>query len=317
MKISAEKLEEIIDYLNGNINQDRAKTLEREISESAELNGFVAEMKLYWYNSDNNSNHIYNTELAKANVNRRINSRNRLRARRIYISLSGIAAILIIALFIGNSLFNNNTINSDSGIYVAENNSNTPKEVILPDNSVVWLKQGARLEYYNNYKTDRQVNFSGMAFFNVQKNSNNAFVINTGKSSVKVLGTSFNLISNNKHIKLNLKTGKVLLTDSISNNKKIITKGYNITLNRDNHTLITQKNRSINYNSWLTSKLVFNNSSLGMICRDVSNHFNTRVTLKNPQDSVIRFTATYNNPDLDEIISSIEFATDTELIREK
>ncbi|GEM_PF-4508654 len=316
MKISAEKLEEIIDYLNGNLNKDRADALEREIAESAELNGFIAEIKLYWYNSDNNNKHIYNTDLAKAIVNRRINSFNRQNTKRVVLSLSSIAAILIIALFIGNTIFNTDTNGSENNIYVTHNTGSTPHEIVLPDNSIVWLKQGAKLEYYADYKLNRRVKFSGMAFFDIRKNSSNAFLINTGKSSVKVLGTSFNLISNTKHVKLNLKTGKVLLTDSVSNNKKIITKGYNIILNRDNHTLVTRKNKSNNYNSWLTSKLVFSNSNLGMICRDISNHFETKITLKNPQDSVIRFTATYSNPDLDEIISSIEFATDTELIRE-
>jgi ferric-dicitrate binding protein FerR (iron transport regulator) len=65
-------------------------------------------------------------------------------------------------------------------------------QVILPDNSKVLLRKGATLEYPASFDKDtRSVDLSGEAFFEVQRNEQQPFVVSTANSKVKVLGTSF------------------------------------------------------------------------------------------------------------------------------
>ena len=69
-------------------------------------------------------------------------------------------------------------------------------QVILPDNSVVWLNSESRLEYSNGYGiADREVFLEGEGYFEVKTNPEQVFVVNTSGLRIKALGTTFNVKS--------------------------------------------------------------------------------------------------------------------------
>ena len=69
-------------------------------------------------------------------------------------------------------------------------------QVILPDNSVVWLNSESKLEYNNEYGIEgREVFLEGEGYFEVRTNPEQVFVVNTAGLRIKALGTTFNVKS--------------------------------------------------------------------------------------------------------------------------
>ncbi|MHA4807312.1 FecR family protein [Flavitalea flava] len=92
------------------------------------------------------------------------------------------------------------------------------KQLLLPDNSVAWLKSGTTLRYDASFGyRNREVELvEGEAFFEVQKNGNHPFLVKTGRLETKVLGTSFNVQAyrENPHIQVWVDHGCVQVSDS-------------------------------------------------------------------------------------------------------
>lgn len=86
------------------------------------------------------------------------------------------------------------------------------KIIALADGSKVWLGAESEFRYPHDFKgATREVTLSGEAFFEVAKDKKHPFIVHTGATSTKVLGTSFNVTAfkNQPEIKVSLITGKV------------------------------------------------------------------------------------------------------------
>lgn len=72
------------------------------------------------------------------------------------------------------------------------NESNAPQSVLLSDGSKITLQPKARLSYPASFQKDhRKVYLSGVAFFEVSKDSKRPFLVYANDLVTKVLGTSF------------------------------------------------------------------------------------------------------------------------------
>ncbi len=56
----------------------------------------------------------------------------------------------------------------------------------------------------------------GEAFFEIAPDASKPFIIDAGEANIKVVGTSFNVITNNpeSEVEVFVKTGKVLVSDN-------------------------------------------------------------------------------------------------------
>ncbi|MGL6267092.1 MAG: FecR family protein, partial [Chitinophagaceae bacterium] len=68
-------------------------------------------------------------------------------------------------------------------------------KISLPDGSQVWLNAGSRLDYNSAEfnKSLREVNLSGEAYFDITHNHQKPFIVSSGNTRIKVLGTMFNV----------------------------------------------------------------------------------------------------------------------------
>ena len=86
--------------------------------------------------------------------------------------------------------------------------------VSLPDGSKIYLNRNSEFSYRKNFgKHGRNVKLTGEAFFEISPDVSKPFIIDAGKAKVKVVGTSFNVITNNREsaVEVFVKTGKVML----------------------------------------------------------------------------------------------------------
>ena len=113
-------------------------------------------------------------------------------------------------------------LNNDSVLKTAVEDSKAMNQLIIPygnqskltlaDNTVVWLNAGSRLVYPTAFKgKTREVLLFGEAYFEVAKNPEKPFIVNTSDAQIKVLGTQFNVsaYAEDKVIQTVLKEGSV------------------------------------------------------------------------------------------------------------
>lgn len=70
------------------------------------------------------------------------------------------------------------------------------ESISLPDGSKVWLKPGSILFYPERFEDKRVVRLEGEAYFKVEKDTDNPFIVETKMISVTVLGTEFSVRAN-------------------------------------------------------------------------------------------------------------------------
>jgi len=82
---------------------------------------------------------------------------------------------------------------------LAMNTLRTPNaghyRVLLPDGTKVWLNAASQLSYPANFKglKQRKIDLRGEAYFEVAKDAQHPFVVQTDDQQIKVLGTHFNI----------------------------------------------------------------------------------------------------------------------------
>jgi transmembrane sensor len=131
------------------------------------------------------------------------------------------AAILLIAIFT-YLIWPGGGDRSGYNEMLATNSIGSITKVFLSDGTLVWLKGHSTLTYPSDLSgKKRHVSLQGEALFEVAKDAARPFVIQCGDLTTTVLGTSFNIKSNEENIEVIVLTGKVSLT-TIHDTKGVI-----------------------------------------------------------------------------------------------
>jgi ferric-dicitrate binding protein FerR (iron transport regulator) len=145
--------------------------------------------------------------LQKEAVVRKMNLGGWLKIAALFILVAG-------AGLLGYQLFSDNKVEE---VLVAS--QALPVVDTLPDGSVVTLNKNSSLNYPSKFKGNaRAIALKGEAFFNVTPNKEKPFVINVNDVQIKVVGTSFNVRSENGVTEVIVETGVVQVT---RNNKMV------------------------------------------------------------------------------------------------
>ena len=108
------------------------------------------------------------------------------------------AALFIIALVLGfwsnYLLLTTNTQDQQVEYKEVEATKGQVKEIFLADGTHIWLNSDSKLSFPSNFSADnRAIELSGEAFFEVATDKEKKFLVKTGKHTVEVTGTRFNV----------------------------------------------------------------------------------------------------------------------------
>ena len=184
----------------------------------------------------------------------------------------------------------------------------TRAQFSLPDGTTGWLNSNSRIKYNENFYTDRQLNLTGEAFFNVFSDQKRPFIVNTNEINVSVSGTRFNIASyeNEKNVEVVLEEGEMIF------NNKRMNRSYTM---RPNDLVIydkIQNNYSIElvqpqkYVSWTEGKLVFRNDPLEVIARRLERWYNIDIEIKGKITEDFRLRATFIDDNLEEVLDLLK-----------
>ncbi|WP_321345653.1 FecR family protein [uncultured Draconibacterium sp.] len=235
---------------------------------------------------------------ALSNVNRQISKNKTI---RIYWR----AAAAVILLLLASQFIFRAQMSRNWNEIVAEQ-----KQILfLPDSSKVILAENASLRFPDSFKGNtRKIILSGTAYFEITKNPEKPFHINTENTKIEVLGTKFLVNANEKDLeKVLVDEGKVAFSSGsiLSRQKVILTENEIGTWNSKNHQLNEQVNTKQNSNAWLSGRLSFSNLSLSEVLTTLENHFSVKFTLADESFANIKYSGQFSTADAENIIKTI------------
>jgi transmembrane sensor len=218
-----------------------------------------------------------------------------------------IAAVALILLSLGTAaIFFSRTDSLSKNIIVATDNNQKNYKVTLPDGSNIILNRNTKLTYHANFgKYSRDVALSGEAFFEIAHNVVKPFIIDAGKASVKVIGTSFNVITNNidSAVEVFVQTGKVLISNNSGAEDLVLEPGFVGTM--DSKLSGKKQNKNPNYMAWNTGLLVYDGQTLNVVFKDLKRVYNMEIIADDPAILEETWTSPIDNQTQDTIIRLI------------
>lgn len=218
-----------------------------------------------------------------------------------------IAAVVIILLGIGSALLyfgSGNLFTGKTVVSTTENQKNL--QVTLPDGSNICLNRDTRLSYHKNFgKKEREVYLEGEAFFDIVPDPSMPFIVDAGKARVEVLGTSFNVITNNENLDVEVfvTSGKVKLSDNSGSRNLILDPGYIGTVGAKNSA--KKINDNPNYLAWNTGKLIYDGQKLDVVFRDLKRVYDMEIIADDPEILENKWTSPIDNQPQETIIRLI------------
>ena len=187
----------------------------------------------------------------------------------------------------------------DQQAYVAQD---TVMTVTLPDGSQVYLNEAARLAYEDNFSEQtRTVRLEGEAYFEVAHNPAIPFIIRTGQTQVRVVGTTFNVLAEDQAVKVTVRSGTV----AFSHQEDTVLLTQNEVGVYQDESLREFANDNPNYLAWKTGVLTFNDTPLAQVVQDLARYYRIPMRIDNNQLKDLTFTSTLNRQPLEEVLEEL------------
>ena len=232
-----------------------------------------------------------------------------------------IAALFLLILATGFATWKLANNNRTTTFSTAKTDFSHPV-IVLPDGSKVTLNYGSQLIFPHDFKGDtRVVKLKGEAFFEVKPDAEKPFIVKTKSASIKVLGTSFNVLAydSNEIVEVYVKTGKVEIKNEgaelASKYKMVLLPGEMATLNTTSFNLTKNKAEKENRLSWLTHEIEFHFTGLFDVIKTLEHAYNLKIEINGNVDLNQKITATFNRQNPDYIMEVVAITLNLDLIK--
>ena len=198
-------------------------------------------------------------------------------------------------------------------------------EVRLSDGTHVHLNAGTSLKYPVKFieGQNRQVFLIGEAFFDVTKDVERPFIVNSEALNVQVLGTQFNISSylEDQETDVVLVEGSVSLYTEEDGKNVLLKPGFKGSYSKMEDNISTVPVITGVYTAWVQGELVFRNMTFDNILKKMERHYNIDIVNNNAVLANEKFNASFRNEPIEKILDyfritySIDFSiTDNKII---
>lgn len=323
---NAVDFEKIANYLVGEVTDEEKESLEAWLESSPSNEILFNKIKRVWEASEV-SEEAFNPDVAlawekvqkvnNAKVLPYLNNANTNASKPWYLYIAA-SLVLLASVAIGWFALKEDHFIQKLTLQTEKVKAHKKGEVTLADGSKVWLNSHTQLYYPETFDQDRIVYLEGEAFFEVVRDEAKPFFIYTGKGVTKVLGTSFNINTENKTIVVTVANGQVALYPDGSPEKQVVLeKGERGVFKKKDKAISKIKNTDINYLSWRTGILTFEDASLSTVAEALSKHYHVAIDLKEGNSNHCRLTSTFKNQTLEEVLELLQLTLDVEIKKEK
>jgi len=271
----------LISYLLGEASAAEIKQVDLWRREDEACNKRFEEFKLLWETSKNpEDKQEADTQASLKRFKEKLVKRTvtntrviKLKQRNIWMTVA--ASLMLIAG--GAWLYYNQFIDHQ----VRFETRGIVKTDTLPDGSRVTLNKYALLRYPEKF-TGNQRNVTlvkGEGFFNITPNKAKPFIITTGKTTIRVVGTSFNVKNKNGLIEVIVETGIVQVTNSWNKVMIALKPGEMALVNPQTGKMIKLKTPDNLYAYFRSDEFVFKNVTLYRLVQALNEAYGSHIII--------------------------------------
>jgi transmembrane sensor len=227
--------------------------------------------------------------------------------------LSGVAAAIVIA--IASLLFPEQRKEPAQVTVVAAKGAH--RSVVLPDHSIIHLNAGSQVTFPAKFTgKERRVQLTGEAFFEVAPDHTKPFIVQTGAINTTVLGTTFNVqaYAGDEAVAVTVTTGKVKV--EANNRMVVLTPGLRTVYGKNKGSFTVGKADTTTVTGWRQNRLVFEDASLGELCKILGRHYNVEFKAADPAVLNSKYSATFNQLSLEESLDKLRLLGDLQFRQE-
>ncbi len=178
------------------------------------------------------------------------------------------------------------------------NEHGIPQVYILPDSSEVFLGAGSTLRYPENFNEDtREVQLQGEGFFQVKRNEEKPFIIQTGNIETRVLGTSFKVESfQGFPVEVSVATGKVSVRERIGkqiNEVALLTRGMKVAWDSLSRKASSGTVDVYGLEQWKAGDIVLDEQTLEYVAEELQRRYNVEITIMDKETESHRVSGTF------------------------
>ena len=303
----------ILSYIKGSLSDLEKKECDMLMASSSDFSKKVAQITKAQNLFDNlEAQKKINTESAWKKLHRKIKNDN---AKKTIWNITRNAAAILLPLFlllqyVAHPLLKQTPNNETITLYSAPG---VVTKVLLPDGSEVWLNSQSKLTYPLQFtKRERAVELIGEAYFKVVSDEKNRFnVITSDNTVVSAYGTEYNVNAyneNNQHI-VTLAKGNAAISLSKQKKEQAIIPGQKAVINTVSQSLSIDVADTYVETAWKDGKMVFRREDIKKIATRLSRKFGVTIEVKGNVEENNRFTATFTNESLEDILELLKFSS--------
>lgn len=292
--------------ISGNATIQEVNELEVWRNSSPDNESIINESSTIWNNSESYISHS-DIEEDKLKIQSRIYENETLKNKKLkfLVRIYRIAAILSfpVALALGWYFFGEKNAKSLNPLFceIAAPKGHIAK-CILPDGTEVWINTNSSITYNSTEfnQSGRNIRLSGEAYFEVKENKEIPFIVQAGKTMVKVTGTTFNLkaFEQSGFFEAVLEEGTITLQlNEVAENEITLLPGKRLVFDKvKNESKIIDVDSKV-YSAWRNGEILFKDATLNDLIKELERIYDINFLLQDPQLGLFRFRGmfSYNN----------------------
>jgi ferric-dicitrate binding protein FerR (iron transport regulator) len=183
--------------------------------------------------------------------------------------------------------------------------------VSLPDGTLVKLNSGSSIAYPEEFSGDqREVRFSGEGFFEVEKDPERPFIIESDGVFTKVLGTSFNLRSyaNEGNINVAVVTGKVEIHQLADTSVLVLPEEMGV-FDKSKRQITKQVYDTAEVLAWRDGILNFNKTPLPKVLDELEKWYGVKFIMDDDVRLGGDFSGRFQHANLENVLEGIQYTS--------
>lgn len=204
---------------------------------------------------------------------------------------SRIAAILLVPILISSIYLRIDYYQADQLYSEFSAPKGSRVQFLLPDGSTGYLNGGSSIKYPTNFSKNRNIYLEGEAYFEVKKDKNHLFLVETALATVQVLGTHFDVCAYKEDNKMytTLEEGKVQILNKQTNTTALLSPGQQNAINQSDGKMSTNSVNTQLYTSWREEILKIDNTPFSEVVKLMERWYGINIQL----DPGLKYSQTY------------------------
>lgn len=213
-------------------------------------------------------------------------------------SVAAVAIVLLGLITVTAYWQGSRQIQSNFSDIVVEAPLGSKTKLTLPDGSTVWLNAGSKMVYSQGFGvSDRRLAFQGEGYFEVEKNDEMPFLVQTHDVNVTVVGTKFNFRNypEDEEAVVELLEGKVALENQLKEESvRYLSPNEKMVLHKATGEMDITSAKVKEATLWTENILLFDEDLLPDIVRKLERSYHVRIEIENEDLKQARFYGQFN-----------------------